>query len=621
MRVVREQMLCMISPNWSGDVASLSDPMVHQCLRSLFEDTGIVHFASLALLPNRPDDGQHNVKPSLLLELTVDEGIVPSQVLAALTSNFSQVLWNIYKNYCTDLNLPTESEKNAWLLNHLQQGLSVADGAYLGPRDHNVLQVLQERQLYKSAQKYAQSLPLWDRQDRSTFALKMVRWAEQISSFDWAREPAPRSFWRTKASAGKIGYFVKLITLGFVLLWILQGIFKFLKWCLAFLTLQGSEKNDALLRTIDSFFDSAIQLFSSAIHIGFRSVLVLLIAAITFVLFFQLLPALLPPWRSWLNAVVKEIDRPSQTWSSVVTYALAWLALLGLVSVLLFCFIFIFFQIQMVQSFYFWLFLSQQKWLWISVSVYFALFGVLAFILTFGMRSKDTTTGANYIFVGLRAKFQRWFQQPFDDETPRAQQVHESIEACEASLVGHTAHMLSLTDLRAPYWLSFAMTKIALRVVTYLGYTHFTESRLSGAPGIQYSHWHLIDGGRRLLFCANFDGTFGGYLDDFIKGPSIGVNMFWRWTQLRQRPSAIEGQPAVSKVRSFPPTRLGFFRGVKCELKFKAYARESMLPHLFRYEAINLSSEQKNRATTFRNALFGERTDANDDVIMRVLET
>jgi hypothetical protein len=46
-----------------------------------------------------------------------------------------------------------------------------------------------------------------------------------------------------------------------------------------------------------------------------------------------------------------------------------------------------------------------------------------------------------------------------------------------------------------------------------------------------------------------------------------------------------------------------------------------MLPHLFHYEAINLSSEQKNRATEFRNALFGQRNATNDDLIMRVLET
>jgi hypothetical protein len=618
MRVVREQMLCIISPAWSGDDKYLADPTVHQYLRKLLEDIGIVHFASIALLPNRSDNAGQGVKPSLLLELTVDEGIAPKEFLTMLVNKSSEVLWNIYKNYFTDAISPTESEKNTLLFNHLQKGLSVADGAYLGPRDRNVQQVLQERELYTSAKKYAQSLPLWDKQDRSTFALKMARWSEQIPSFDWARESAPRSFWRTKASAGKMMYLLKSTAMVFFMLWVFQWILKFLKWCLPYLV--SVNRSDSLQK-IDSFLNKEIQLFSNVIHIGFRSLLVVLIIGLAFVLFFKVLPALFPPLRSLLNAVGKEIDRPSQTWSSIVAYALAWLLVIGLVMALGLCCIFIFYKLQIVRSFYDWFFPSQQVWISISLSIYLALLGVLVFILIFGMRSQDAATGANVKYVGLRAKFQRWFQQPFDDEVPRAQQIHESIETCEAGLAGNTAHMISLTDLRAPYWLSAMMTKIALRVVTYVGYTRFTESSLSGAPGIEYSHWHLIDGGRRLLFCANFDGTFGGYLDDFIKGPSMGVNMFWRWTQLRKRPSVVEGHPAVTRERSFPPTRLGLFRGVKCELKFKAYARESMLPHFFHYEAFNLSSEQKNRATAFRNALFGPRTDANDDVIMRVLET
>lgn len=618
MHVVREQMLCIVSPNWSGDDIYLTNPTVHQSLKNLLDSVGVVHFASIALLPNSPNSGRKDVKPSLLLELTVDEGIAPAEFLAMLVNKSSEVLWNIYKNFYTDVNLPTDSEKNTWLLNHLQQGLSVADGAYLGPRDRNVQQVLQERELYQSAKKYAQSLPLWDKQDRSTFALKMARWSEQIPSFDWARESAPRSFWRTKASAGKMMYLLKSTVMVFFVLWVFQWIFKFLKWCL---TRLGSGNRGDTLQTLDSLLNITIQIFSSVLHIGLRSLLVALLIGLAFVLFFTVLPALFPPLRSWLNAVGKEIDRPSQTWSSIVAYAVAWLLVIGLVIALGLSCIFIFYKLQIVKSFYDWFFSSQQVWIISSLSIYLALLGALVFILTFGMRSQDAATGANVNFVGLRAKFQRWFQQPFDDEVPRAQQVHESIETCEGGLAGNTAHMISLTDLRAPYWLSAMMTKIALRVVTYVGYTRFTESSLSGAPGIEYSHWHLIDGGRRLLFCANFDGTFGGYLDDFIKGPSIGVNLFWRWTQLRKRTSAIVGHPAVTRERSFPPTRLGLFRGVKCELKFKAYARESMLPHFFHYEAFNLSSEQKNRATAFRNALFGPRTDANDDVIMRVLET
>jgi hypothetical protein len=63
------------------------------------------------------------------------------------------------------------------------------------------------------------------------------------------------------------------------------------------------------------------------------------------------------------------------------------------------------------------------------------------------------------------------------------------------------------------------------------------------------------------------------------------------------------------------------FRGVKCELKFKSYARDSMLPHMYRFDACNATIDEINLATGLRDALFGERNDRNDDFIMRAIET
>ena len=89
------------------------------------------------------------------------------------------------------------------------------------------------------------------------------------------------------------------------------------------------------------------------------------------------------------------------------------------------------------------------------------------------------------------------------------------------------------------------------------------------------------------------------------------------------RPSAdaAADHPQITQARRFPPTRLLAYRGVKCELGFKAYARESMLPQLFRYDACKLSSPQKIGATGLRDALFGARNDVNDDIVMRALES
>jgi len=77
----------------------------------------------------------------------------------------------------------------------------------------------------------------------------------------------------------------------------------------------------------------------------------------------------------------------------------------------------------------------------------------------------------------------------------------------------------------------------------------------------------------------------------------------------------------VTELRHFPPSRFLAFRGVKCELRFKSYARDSMLPHLYYFDACKLTVDQIIRATTLRDALFGERNESNDDQIMRAIES
>jgi hypothetical protein len=100
------------------------------------------------------------------------------------------------------------------------------------------------------------------------------------------------------------------------------------------------------------------------------------------------------------------------------------------------------------------------------------------------------------------------------------------------------------------------------------------------------------------------------------------VNLFWRWTELRKRHAAADGHPKVEhKRRKFPPTRLLVFRGCKHEQWFKTYARDSMLPHIYRWEAYSDSAKDVERATRLREALFGPRNAIRDDQVMRALES
>jgi hypothetical protein len=333
----------------------------------------------------------------------------------------------------------------------------------------------------------------------------------------------------------------------------------------------------------------------------------LALTALALWVLFGLLPALFTPWRRWLKSIGRELDRPTQTLSSLVTYISVWLV--GLPAVLISIYWVVTYTLR-PEVF------QRQFWQWMPVASGLRLVVIIAvFILL--------VLGSIILFSWIASRLPKlidWFYQPHEDDVERAQQVHPSIDASEAQLVGGTAHLISLTDMRAPHWWSVWWTRASLRLVTILGRVFFTEGLLGGAPGIHFGHWHIIDNGRRYLFCSNYDGNFGGYLDDFINGASAGTSLFWRWTRLKARASAADGQPAVGLPRAFPPTRFLVFRGVKCELKFKSYARDSMLPHLFRFDACDSTIDGIDRATTVRDALFGERNDCNDDQIMRAIE-
>jgi hypothetical protein len=200
-------------------------------------------------------------------------------------------------------------------------------------------------------------------------------------------------------------------------------------------------------------------------------------------------------------------------------------------------------------------------------------------------------------------------------------QVHASVRACEAALVDRTSHMISLTEIRRPYFWHRTWLRFWLGLVTLLGHVVFTDGRLGKAEGIKFGHWHIIDNGRRFLFLSNYDGAWGGYLDEFIRGASQGVNLFWQRTELLPRNAAGQGDPGVTCARSFPPVRWFIFQGCACEQAFKAYARDSMLPHMFRFEAYCCGGQDIQRATRLRDALAGLRSADKDDQILRALES
>lgn len=105
---------------------------------------------------------------------------------------------------------------------------------------------------------------------------------------------------------------------------------------------------------------------------------------------------------------------------------------------------------------------------------------------------------------------------------------------------------------------------LSLRLVFYvidtLARFYFNQGNLGGLSTIHYARWVLIDGGRRLLFFSNYDGSWERYLGDFIDQAHVGLTAVW------------------SNTQGFPKTSNLAFEGATDEERFKAWTRAHQLP-------------------------------------------
>ncbi|MGS5086292.1 hypothetical protein ACVC7V_07255 [Hydrogenophaga sp. A37] len=492
--MVRQQMVCVVTPGWPGQATSV--PLMQPALDGVMEALGCVHFASIAALPPAPGSAPGSL-PSLMLELAVDEGITHADLMRRLVDQGLEVLWPLYQADA-DTSLLTDSERGLWLRGWLLRHALGADGGYVGTRDRSVQQIRKEHGLYRQVRAEATRLMAAGPLDSQVLALKLSAWAAGQDAFAWARTPAPRNVWRRgglRRTAAALGSAVLLLVCG-----------------------------------------------------------------------------------GMATRIAAEV---------CVAWYCQWPLLLGLVGLQL-------------------------------VALVVVLLALSPLMLSAMTVRRNLSSG----FWRLMRRWDRARHARATREVPRAHQVHPMVHRGEADLIGRPNHMISLTELRAPVVWHAAWLRCWLKLITWVGRWLFANGTLGKAKGIRYGRWHLIDGGRRLLFCSNFDGSFGGYLGEFIAGATVGVNLFWRRTRLLPRPAAAPGHPDVGHARDFPPTRwLSWAGGCQFEQWFKTYARDSMLPHLYLYQAYPHKHAEVERATQLRDALFGPRNLVNDTLIAKAVQS
>ena len=121
----------------------------------------------------------------------------------------------------------------------------------------------------------------------------------------------------------------------------------------------------------------------------------------------------------------------------------------------------------------------------------------------------------------------------------------------------------SLKPGRFRLWLTLAI----LWAVDWTAKHIFTRGRLARVGTIHFARWSMIDGGKRLFFASNYDGSLESYMDDFINKVAFGLNLVF------------------SNGIGYPRTDWLVIGGARREQDFKSFLRHHQMPTDLWYKA------------------------------------
>jgi hypothetical protein len=111
-----------------------------------------------------------------------------------------------------------------------------------------------------------------------------------------------------------------------------------------------------------------------------------------------------------------------------------------------------------------------------------------------------------------------------------------------------------------PGWFRALTARLVLLLIAY-GVRHiFNRANLAGVKTIHFARWTYLDGGRRVVFASNYDGSVESYNDDFIDKIAWGLNAVF------------------SNGAGYPSTRWLLWGGARNETAFKNYLRLHQAP-------------------------------------------
>jgi hypothetical protein len=98
----------------------------------------------------------------------------------------------------------------------------------------------------------------------------------------------------------------------------------------------------------------------------------------------------------------------------------------------------------------------------------------------------------------------------------------QALEAVEDRIVQNQMNII--TDIQPGRLLRLRLILLMIDVAAkYL----FPPGELLDIRTIHFARWVIIDGGKRLLFISNYDGSWENYIGDFVDKGNFGLNAIW----------------------------------------------------------------------------------------------
>ena len=145
-----------------------------------------------------------------------------------------------------------------------------------------------------------------------------------------------------------------------------------------------------------------------------------------------------------------------------------------------------------------------------------------------------------------------------------------------------------------------AVVRASLWLLNFASRQIYKKGRLARVGTIHFARWVVIEGGRRVFFVSNYDGSLESYMDDFINKAAFGLNLVF------------------SNGVGYPTTNWLLADGAQREQRFKAFLRRRQQPTDVWYKAYpGLTAFELARNSEIRQGL--ENDFMSDDDLRRWL--